>query len=162
MPTPFYSRRLDGLRSLMREHGTDSVLLSTGSDLPYYTGYKAMESERLTMLVVRADADPVLVIPRLEAPRVDSPVVEPTPWDETDDPLRIVADLVAGATRVAIDDRARAVFLLGLQELLPSVHWGAASELTRHQRVVKDADEIAALGAAAGAVDQVLARLPSV
>ena len=41
----------------MRELGVDVVLLSTGADLPYLTGYEAMPLERLTMLVVPVDGD---------------------------------------------------------------------------------------------------------
>ena len=67
-----YSERLRRARDRMGELGVDVLLLSTGADLPYFTGYEAMPLERLTMLVVRADrdAEPVLVVPRLEAPRV--------------------------------------------------------------------------------------------
>ena len=89
------AERLERARARMREQGVDVLLLSTGADLPYLTGYEAMPLERLTMLVVPADADAVLVIPTLEAPRV----VEQTdafalfPWDETDDPIEIVAGL---------------------------------------------------------------------
>ena len=74
----------------MRELGVDVLLLSTGADLPYLTGYEAMPLERLTMLVLPADGDAVLVVPRLEAPRVvEQPdAFELVPWDETDDPDR--------------------------------------------------------------------------
>ena len=54
----------------MRDQGVDVLLLSVGADLPYLTGYEAMPLERLTMLVVPADGDATLVVPRLEAPRV--------------------------------------------------------------------------------------------
>ena len=54
----------------MRELGVDVLLLSVGPDLPYLTGYEAMPLERLTMLVLPADGDAALVVPRLEAPRV--------------------------------------------------------------------------------------------
>src|SRR4029079_5129409 len=99
--------RVGGLRGRQwREHdamavnGVDALLLSTGADLPYFTGYEAMPLERLTMLVVPADidADAVLVIPTLEAPRVvEQPdAFELFTWDETDDPIEIVAGLVVG------------------------------------------------------------------
>ncbi len=83
----------------MQELGVDVVLLSTGADLPYLTGYEAMPLERLTMLVLPADGDAVLVVPRLEAPRV---VERPDAfsiraWEETENPLEIVAGLVGGA-----------------------------------------------------------------
>ncbi|MCH7693900.1 MAG: aminopeptidase P family N-terminal domain-containing protein [Proteobacteria bacterium] len=50
--------------------GIDLVMLSVGSDLPYFTGYEAMPSERLTMLLVDRVSDPSLFVPQLEGPRV--------------------------------------------------------------------------------------------
>ena len=72
------------------------LLLSVGADLPYLTGYEAMPLERLTMLVLPRDGDAVLVVPGLEAPRVDAQpdVFELRPWSETEDPVAIVAGLV--------------------------------------------------------------------
>jgi len=147
----------------MRELGVDVLLLSTGADLPYFTGYEAMPLERLTMLVVPADADAVLVIPGLEAPRVaEQPdAFELFAWDETDDPIEIVAGLVAGvdpeASSAAIGDHTWARFVLDLQRALPAVAFRRAHDVTAPLRVVKDAAEIDALRAAAAVVDDVAA-----
>ncbi len=46
--------RLARARQRMDEVGIDVLLLSTGADLPYLTGYEAMPLERLTMLVLPA------------------------------------------------------------------------------------------------------------
>src|SRR5918998_1110399 len=94
--------RWQRVRSRMEELGVDALLLSLGADLPWLTGYEAMPLERLTMLVLPADGDATLVVPRLEAPRV---VERPEaftvhPWDETDDPVGLVAGL-AGRPQVA-------------------------------------------------------------
>ena len=80
----------------MGELGVDVLLLSVGPDLPYLTGYEAMPLERLTMLVLPRDGDARLVVPRLEAPRVvpQPDLFEIVPWDETDDPIALVARLV--------------------------------------------------------------------
>ena len=88
----------------MAEVGVDVLLLSVGPDLPYLTGYEAMPLERLTMLVLPRDGDATLVVPRLEAPRVTErpDVFSVTPWDETDDPIALVAGLVGPAQAVAI------------------------------------------------------------
>ena len=90
-----YLDRLDRVRKAMADQGVDVLLLSVGHDLPYLTGYEAMPLERLTMLVVPRDGDATMVIPRLEAPRVvEQPgVFTLLPWDETEDPTAIVADL---------------------------------------------------------------------
>lgn len=145
----------------MQELGVDALLLSLGADLPWLTGYEAMPLERLTMLVFPADGDATLVVPRLEAPRVDPrpDVFAVRPWDETEDPVAVVSALVGGRLRLAVSDRAWATFLIGLQEALPSRSWQRASVVTGPLRAVKDDDEVAALGRAAQAADRVAAQL---
>jgi Xaa-Pro aminopeptidase len=156
-----YRERLDLARARMRELGVDVLLLSTGADLPYLTGYEAMPLERLTMLVLPAEADAVLVIPTLEAPRVDvqPDAFELFAWDETDDPIEIVAGLVAGvdpdASSAAVGDHTWARFVLDLQRALPDVAFRRATDVTGPLRIVKDAAEIDALRAAAAVVDEV-------
>lgn len=152
--------RLLRLESLMEEQSVGAVLLSLGADLPYFTGYEAMPLERLTMLVVTRGREPVLVVPELEAPRVKTGPFSLHPWGETEDPLDHVARLLDGVSCIAVGDQLWATFLLGLQSRLPDVAWTTASDLTRELRMVKDPDEIAALRAAAAAVDRVLERLP--
>ena len=145
----------------MAELEVDALLLSVGADLPWLTGYEAMPLERLTMLVVPADADATLVVPRLEAPRVvDRPdVFTLQTWEETDDPIALVAALVDGGGALAIGDRTWARFLVELQGALPSASWRRASEVTGPLRAVKDAAEVDALRRAAAAADRVAAQL---
>jgi Xaa-Pro aminopeptidase len=141
----------------MEEVGVDVLLLSVGADLPYLTGYEAMPLERLTMLVLPRDGEATLVVPRLEAPRVverpDSFALHP--WDETDDPVGIVARLAGSPARAAVGDRTWARFLMELQRALPATEFGPASAVMAPLRAVKDAAEIEALRAAARAVDGV-------
>jgi Xaa-Pro aminopeptidase len=145
----------------MAEVGVDALLLSLGADLPWLTGYTAMPLERLTMLVMPADGDATLVVPRLEAPRVehDAALFSMRPWDETENPVEIVASLVGRRSRLAISDRAWATFLLQLQQLVPQASWSKASDVTSPLRAVKDAEEIGALRDAGAAADRVAAQL---
>jgi Xaa-Pro aminopeptidase len=154
--------RIDRVRKRMADVGVDALLLSLGADLPWLTGYEAMPLERLTMLVLPADGDtPTLVVPRLEAPRVDDrpDAFALRPWDETEDPVAVVAALVGSRRRLAISDRAWSTFLLGLQSAIPSATWQRSSVVTSPLRAVKDAEEVAALRAAAAAADRVAAQL---
>jgi len=149
-------------RARMDELGIDVLLLSVGADLPYLTGYEAMPLERLTMLVLPRAGDASLVVPELEAPRVVAQpgVFELRAWSETDDPIAIVAGLAGpAARRVAIGDHTWARFVLRLQAALPEARFGPASEVTGPLRIVKDPAEIAALRAAAHAVDAVGAEM---
>jgi Xaa-Pro aminopeptidase len=145
----------------MAERGTDVLLLSVGPDLPWLTGYEAMPLERLTVLVLPAEGDATLLVPRLEAPRVvERPeVFALATWDETDDPIALVAGLVGRAGTIGIGDRTWARFLVDLQAALPAARWHRASEVVGPLRAVKDADEVAALRRAAQAADRVAAQL---
>ena len=147
----------------MRELGVDVLLLSVGPDLPYLTGYEAMPLERLTMLVLPVDGDASLVVPRLEAPRVTEhpELFSIVPWDETDDPVEIVANLAGSAGTAAIGDRTWARFLVDLQARMASTSFRKGSEVTGPLRAVKDAAEIAALRRAAAAADRVATQLQS-
>ena len=110
--------RLEHARARMAAAGIDALLLSVGTDLPYLLGYEAMASERLTMAVIPLEGRPTLLVPELEAPRVD---VDPTlcdtvAWGETEQPIDLVADRLAGVGSVAIGDHTWTRFLLALQE----------------------------------------------
>ncbi|MGH9063490.1 MAG: aminopeptidase P family N-terminal domain-containing protein, partial [Acidimicrobiales bacterium] len=134
------AERLGRVRDRMAEAGVDGLLLSLGADLPWLTGYEAMPLERLTMLVLPADAEATLVVPALEAPRVahDPGLFFVRPWGETEDPVEIVAQLVGARASLAVSDRAWATFVLALQARLPHARWRLSSSVTAPLRAVKD------------------------
>jgi Xaa-Pro aminopeptidase len=157
--------RMARVRARMEETGVDVLLLSHGADLPWLTGYRAMPLERLTLLVLPLVGDPVLVVPRLEAPRVPGAdgLFDVLPWADDVDPVDLVVDQVAGVSsgRFALSDRAWATTTLALQRRLPDARWIEASTVTSPIRAVKDAAEVAALRAAGAAADRVAVVLQS-
>src|SRR5688572_22611786 len=126
-----FAARMARARARLADLDLDAVLLSVGPDLPYLTGYEAMPLERLTMLVLPSEGDATLVVPRLEAPRVvERPdVFAVRSWDETDDPIAIVAELVGKAPAVAVGDRTWARFVIDLQQAMPSTRLARGSEV---------------------------------
>jgi len=157
--------RIDRVRRRMTELGVDVLLLSHGADLPWLTGYRAMPLERLTVLVLPREGEPVLVVPGLEAPRVEhaDDLFELRPWSDAEDPVDLVVDLVktADASRLAVSDRAWATTVLALQRRLPEAEWIEASRVTSPIRAVKDDAELDALRAAGAAADRVAEILQS-
>ena len=80
-------------------------------------------------------------------------------WEETDDPVALVAGLTGRAGTVAIGDRTWARFVLDLQTALPDARWRRGVEVVGPLRAVKDAAEVDALRRAAAAADRVAAQL---
>jgi Xaa-Pro aminopeptidase len=160
-------QRLTRVRDRMARLGVDALLLSHGADLPWLTGYRAMPLERLTMLVLPVEGDPVLVVPALEAPRVPEAgdLFAMTAWDDTEEPVERVAALVGGSgttgagLRLAVSDRAWATTVLALQRRLPEAAWIEASTVTSPIRAVKDPSETEALRQAGAAADRVAVLL---
>lgn len=161
--TAEYASRLIRVRDEMAKRDVDAVLLSVGHDLPYLTGYYAMPLERLTMLVVPKHGDAVMVVPRLEVPRVvpQPNVFNIQSWDETQDPIVIVASLLGGARCVAVGDQMWARFLVQLLPYMPGASFLRAVDVVGPLRMMKDASEVAALQDAGAAADRVATQLHS-
>jgi len=155
-----YAGRLTRVRNAMREQSVDALLVSVGHDLPYLVGYHAMPLERLTALVVTASSA-TLLVPRLEAPRVErhDDVFDLVSWDETDDPVAMVAVLLEKASKVAVGDQMWSRFLVDLLRHLPGRQYVRSVDVVGLLRASKDDAEIAALMAAGAAADRVAAQL---
>jgi Xaa-Pro aminopeptidase len=165
--TELYPReRLGRVREATAKAGLGAVLLTPGPDLRYVTGYDAKQLERLTCLVVPADGEAFLVVPRLELPAAqESPAgslgVELVPWDETDDPYALVARrLPGGLASVGVADRMWAVMALRFRAAMPGAEQVAAGGVLRELRMRKSAAEVAALREAGAAIDRVHRRVP--
>ncbi len=154
--------RLEAARARMTAEGIDVLLLSVGADLPYLTGYTAMPLERVTMLVLPAVGDATLVVPALEAPRVEPGQFVIEAWSETDRPLDLIASLAGGSRVAAIGSPTWTSVLLGLQERLVETRFVVADRVMTELRICKDAGEIEALREAAAAADRVTGRLPEI
>lgn len=156
--------RIERAREAMTDAGIDALCLSVGSDLPYLTGYRAMPLERLTMLVLPRRGDAVLVVPELEAARVDTSAgtFGVHPWSETEDPIAIVDALLDDAQRVALGDETWTRFSLALQNVGWARAWVPAGDLMTRLRIVKSEAEVTALRAAAATVDSVVDEMAAV
>ncbi len=168
IPAERYAERLRRLGELAAERGLEGVVIGGGPALDYLTGYRAMPLERLTALAIGGSAsEPTLVVPRLELAAAEAGVVPELAiqtWEETDDPYRLVLDVLGASPHrptLAVSDRLTAMHLLRLQERLPDARWVTATGVIRDLRMRKDADEIALLRLAAQAADRVVEQIAS-
>jgi Xaa-Pro aminopeptidase len=177
IPAERYRARLAAARIEAQAAGLDVLCIGVGADLRYLTGYEALPLERLTMLLVpAADGVPLtLIAPRLEAtpartcPAAADGAVEVVTWEETEDPMALVASRlsdglgrdVVDLRSVAVNDSLRAAFVLGLQRVFPTAAFVVASTVLRRLRMRKDPDEVALLRRAAQAADRVVLAIAS-
>ncbi|MFF1922478.1 M24 family metallopeptidase [Streptomyces sp. NPDC058221] len=162
-PVPFtaddYRARMTRAAESAAAAGLAGVLVAPGPDMVHLTGYQPpAATERLTLLVLAAGQDPVLVVPALEAPDAEKAVGAPAltlrDWTDGKDPYAATAPLLDARGRFAISDNAWALHLLSLQQQLPGTSYASLTEALPMLRAVKDApelDRIAAAGAAADA-----------
>ncbi|MEU8256860.1 Xaa-Pro peptidase family protein [Micromonospora inaquosa] len=145
--------------------GLDALLLTPGSDLRYLTGYDAHAGERLTCLVLPAEGEATLVVPRLERPAAEASPAPATGVrivdhvDGTDPYPLVVAALDGPVAAVGLADRMWAEQVLGLRAALPEAAQHLAGEVLRELRIRKSPAEIAALAEAGAAIDEVHLRM---
>lgn len=161
-PAPFtaddFAQRLRRAAETAGRAGLDGLLVTPGPDLLYLTGYAPVAiTERITMLVVPADGEPRLLVPKLERPDAEAApagsnlgIVD---WTDGSDPYAAAASLLGGDGRYAISDSAWAMHLLGLQDHVPGASYVSMTTALPMLRAIKDADEIERLAAAGAAAD---------
>lgn len=157
------SDRLHRAREAAEADSVDAILITPGPDLRYLTGYDAKPLERLTCLVLPANADPKLVVPALERPAAEASGIhkelEVVDWQETDDPIAMVAKMLPGANRIALGDKMWAEKVLGFRDAMPHAEQVLAGPVLTELRMRKSADEVEYLREAAEAIDRVHARM---
>jgi Xaa-Pro aminopeptidase len=170
LPAARYRERIERVRERLEKDGVAALLVGVGPDLEWLVGYAAQGHERINLLVVRPDAAPRFLGPRLElsaaeqAPGLADGHVRLVPWAEGDDPYAHVPGLLAGSDgrhRLLVSDGLRAAFLLGLQRVLSDVEWGLASTALGPLRRTKDADEVSLMREAAASADRALEAIVS-
>src|SRR3954454_11816821 len=96
-PAPFstddYAARMGRAAREAADAGLAGLLVTPGPDLVWLTGYQPTAiTERLTVLVLRADHDPVMLVPTLELPDAGAATgagaLDLTGWLDATDPYQ--------------------------------------------------------------------------
>ncbi|MFK0169454.1 aminopeptidase P family protein [Streptomyces sp. NPDC090306] len=162
-----YRARMDRAAGDAADAGLAGLLIAPGPDLVWLTGYAPpAATERLTLLVLAAGQDPVLVVPALEAPdaanAVGAPALTLRDWTDGKDPYAATAALLGGTGRLGVSDNTWALHLLALQRTLPGTTYAALTEALPMLRAVKDTAELELMSAAGAAADATFEKIRTV
>ncbi|MEU0999838.1 aminopeptidase P family protein [Streptomyces tibetensis] len=162
-----YRARMERAARTAAEAGLAGLLVAPGPDLVWLTGYTPPAvTERLTLLVLAAGQDPVLVVPALEAPDArrasGAAALTLRDWTDGKDPYAATAALLGTSGRFGISDNAWALHLLALQRALPGSSYASLTEALPMLRAVKDAAELDLMTAAGAAADATFEEIRNV
>lgn len=151
----------------MTRAGIDAIALAAGSNLFYLTGLHFHAGERLMLALIRADGRAGFVCPAMESPRVRASRPIPFtvhPWSDAEPSQaalqRCVDELQLNASStIAVEGLLMRVYELRALEQAGLARFADAHATFSRLRVVKDADEIAAMREAARMIDMSLEAL---
>jgi len=147
--------RIAKVQMLMSERKIAALLIEPGSTLDYFTGIRWHRSERITLAIVPAHGEVLVVTPAFEEPSVRETLQvggDVRAWNEHESPIeRIVQglrDRSAASGVLAVESTTRFFIVDGLRQASSSYDMVSADPLVRACRLVKSPAELALMQAA--------------
>src|SRR5450631_3753905 len=144
--------RIAKVQMLMGQRKVAALLVEPGSTLDYFTGIKWRRSERITLAIIPARGDVLVVTPAFEEPSVRETLQvggDVRPWNEHENPSeRIVQGLrdrgIASGV-LAVEPTVRYFIIDGLRQASKSYDFISGDALVRACRLIKSPAELALL-----------------
>jgi Xaa-Pro dipeptidase len=152
--------RLKNVMEKMRAVHMEQMIVTSSASIFYLLGKWINPGERMLALLLKTSGEQKLIINEL-FPITEDLGVEICVYNDADDPVQLLADLVESNKLLGVDKGWAAHFLLRLMELCPGMEYKNGSLLLDQLRMIKDAEEIERLRAASQANDQVMKELVS-
>ncbi|KPL87316.1 M24 family metallopeptidase [Ardenticatena maritima] len=157
------THRFHRLQTAIANADFDLVALVPGANLTYAANVAVHRSERLHMLCIPAEGEPVVIAPALEAPAWDGLPVRVFTWRDETGPSAILRDVVSlygwGSAHWAIEfNNMRYGEAEAIRRAAPNAVFSPAEPLLTRLRMCKDADELASLREAIRITETALQR----
>lgn len=152
---------------LLEIGGVDAIVIVPGSNMIYFTGLQFHLSERPTIAIFTRDGDLSLIIPQLEASKLDQrPDLDARPfaWSDTDGYAEAFAEAVrelglTGKTLGVDGLTMRVTEWLAFLQADPTLQVRAVERDITLIRAIKNADEVAAMRRAIHISEQALDKM---
>jgi Xaa-Pro dipeptidase len=144
--------RLAKLQDLMEQRKVAAFLVESGSSLEYFTGIRWARSERVTLAIIPARGEVIVVTPAFEEPSVRETLQvggDVRPWNEHENPNeRIVQglrDRGISSGVLAVEPTVRYFIVDGLHQVSRAYDLISGDALVRACRLIKSPAELALL-----------------
>jgi Xaa-Pro dipeptidase len=163
--------RLEKLQQGLRKSGLDALALNPGASLTYLTGLQFHLMERPVVLLLAADAAPVIVLPELELLKLADLSYELKAFSYGEDPAgwqavfrQAVSSLGVDRGRIGVEPRALRLLEYSLiHTAAPEAEYPDATDAVGELRLHKEPGEVAAMRKAVAAAELALqATLPQI
>lgn len=143
-------QRIEQATLLMQQKKIAAIFIESGTSLEYFTGIKWWPSERLTGVLIFADATLQYIGPAFEKERLEEMITlegDVASWDEHENPFKLVAKLFkekSGATAtLGIEENVRFFQSDGIASFLDQATMINAKPITAGCRAIKTPKELA-------------------
>ncbi len=144
--------RIARVQMLMGERKCAALLIEPGSTLDYFTGIQWRRSERMTLAIIPAHGDVLVLTPAFEEPSVRETLQvggDVRPWNEPENPIEKLVqglrDRGAASGVVAVESTVRFFIVDGLRQKSNAYELVSADSLVRACRLIKSPAELALL-----------------
>lgn len=147
--------RLAKVQMLMNERKVAALLIEPGSTLDYFTGIRWRRSERITLAVIPARGDVLVVTPAFEEPSVRETLQvsgDVRIWNEHESPIELIVEglRLRGAVSgvLAVESTTRFFIVDGLRQASNAYDIISGDPLVRACRLLKSPAELALMQSA--------------
>jgi Xaa-Pro dipeptidase len=158
------TNRIEKLNSLIQKSELDAVVVNPGASFRYLTGLQFHLMERPVVLIVALGGQPVLILPKLEAAKLEELTFkcqvrlygdDPATWQEEFD--HALADFQNVELRIGVEPTGlRYLELEFLRKSLPLAEFVDGSQVFAQLRMRKDANELTKMRKAAEIAENAL------
>ena len=141
--------RIAKVQALMVQRRVAALLVEPGSTLDYFTGIRWHRSERITLAVIPARGEVLVVTPAFEEPSVRETLQvgsDVRPWNEHESPFQKIVqglrDRGAASGVVAVEPTLRFFIVDGLRQASNEYRIISADDLVRACRLIKSPAEL--------------------